>query len=143
MLYALELVLIAFFPSYFCNPHHTLSSYFSWSPQLLPLRGMRTAVGHWIVFFFPSVSLYFPNFSVKSLGSLPGASPRMPGGRLVHDFRVSARNSLCTRLDYSAQHYHLLVARFQRRKACREEYLERDERMRYMACTARQMLLKG
>lgn len=32
---------------------------------------MLTAVGHWIVFLFPSVSLYFPNFSVKSLGRLP------------------------------------------------------------------------
>jgi len=70
VLYALELVLIAFFPSYFCNL--TLFRRISLGLRnSLPLRGMRTAVGHWIVFLFPSVSLYFPNFSVKSLGRLP------------------------------------------------------------------------
>lgn len=62
---------------------------------------MRTSVGHWIVFLFPSVSLYFPNFSVKSFGKTAGASPRMPGERRAHGFRVSTRNHLFTRLDYS------------------------------------------
>ena len=129
VLYALELVLIAFFfLSYFCNPH-TLSSYFSWSPQLLPLRGMRTAVGHWIVFLFPSVSLYFPNFSVKSLGRLP----ERPLVCLVKGWFTISEWALGTISlpDWIIllQHYHLLDARFQRWKVCREEYLEPDERM--------------